>query len=93
MSELADLSTIAAEELTAPQIRGILAQIDLDITNLLRDGKLSALKYGVQGPAGQFTDRAANLQALLAARDRYQQLLAAQPAWVASTAADCCGPR
>lgn len=84
--DLPDLSTVSAAELTEPQVRGILAQIDLDITNLVRDGKLSALKYGLEGPAGQHTDRAANLHALLAARDYYQQLLGARPAWVTSTA-------
>lgn len=87
MPDLDDLSTLSAAELTADQIRGILAQIDLDIANLVRDGKLSALKYGLEGPAGRQTDRAANLQALLAARDHYQQLLASHPAWVASQAA------
>ena len=84
--DLPDLSTVTAAELTPPQIRGILAQIDLDVTNLVRDGKLSALKYGLDGPAGQHTDRAANLHALLAARDYYQQFLAHQPAWTTSTA-------
>lgn len=88
--DLPDLSTLSAAELTDPQLRGILAQIDLDIANLARDGKLSALKYGLEGPAGQHTDRAANLHALLAARDYYQQLLAGRPAWVASTAINCC---
>ena len=91
--DLPDLSSLSAAELTVPQIRGILAQIDLDITNLVRDGKLSALKYGLDGPAGQHTDRAANLHALLAARDYYQQLLSNSPAWVASTAASCCSTR
>lgn len=84
--DLSDLSTISGNELTDDQIRGLLAQIDLDITNLVRDGKLSALKYGVAGPAGQHTDRAANLHALLAARDHYQRLLASRPGWAASTA-------
>lgn len=84
--DLPDLSTLSAAELSEPQIRGVLAQIDLDIVNLVRDGKLSALKYGLEGSAGQHTDRAANLHALLAARDYYQQLLASRPAWTTSTA-------
>lgn len=84
--DLPDLSTVSGEELTEEQIRGILAQIDLDITNLVRDGKLSALKYGLAGAAGQHMDRAANLQALLAARDYYQKLLASRPAWETSQA-------
>jgi hypothetical protein len=84
--DLPDLSTLSAAELTEPQIRGLLAQIDLDIANLVRDGKLSALKYGLEGPGGRHTDRAANLHALLAARDYYQQLLGARPGWATSTA-------
>lgn len=77
--DLPDLSTLSGHELTPVQLYGILGQIDLDIANLLRDGKLAALKYGVGGPAGSQTDRAANLQALLAARDHYQQLLSSLP--------------
>lgn len=86
MTDLPDLSSLAGEELTDEQLRAILAQIDLDIVNLLRDGKLSALKYGVTGPAGQQTDRAANLQALLAARNHYQQLLSSRPCWIPTQA-------
>jgi len=86
MADLPDLSTVSGENLTLEQIRGILAQIDLDITNLVRDGKLSALKYGIGGTAGQSTDRAANLHALLAARDHYQRLLNSQPGWAVSQA-------
>ncbi len=86
MADLTDLSSVSGVELNEEQIRGILEQIDLDILNLLRDGKLSALKYGLPGPAGQQTDRAANLHALLAARDHYQSLLAGCPAWVTSQA-------
>jgi hypothetical protein len=84
MADLTDLSAVAGDELTVSQIRGILAQIDLDIVNLVRDGKLSALKYAVGGAAGQQTDRAANLQALLAARAHYERLLSAQPGWQVS---------
>ncbi|REJ95474.1 MAG: hypothetical protein DWQ34_06110 [Planctomycetota bacterium] len=86
MSDLADLSTVSGTDLTAGQIKGILAQIDLDITNLVRDGKLSALKYSVGGAGGQRTDRAANLKALLDARAHYERLLAAQPGWEISQA-------
>jgi hypothetical protein len=88
MADLTDLSAVAGDELTESQIRGILAQIDLDIMNLVRDGKLSALKYRVGGAAGQLADRAANLQALLAARTHYEGLLSAQPGWQVSVG-DC----
>ena len=84
MADLSDLSSVAGEALTEAQIRGILGQIDLDITNLLRDGKLSALKYAVGGPAGRTTDRAANLRALLEARKHYEGLLRALPGWEVS---------
>lgn len=86
MSDLTNLDAVSGPELAADQIRGILRQIDLDLMNLVRDGKLSALKYAVGGAAGQSTDRAANLQALLAARDHYHKLLSQQPGWAVSQA-------
>jgi hypothetical protein len=88
MADLTDLSAVAGDELTESQVRGILAQIDLDIMNLVRDGKLSALKYAVGGAAGQQADRAANLQALLAARTHYERLLSVRPGWQVSVG-DC----
>jgi hypothetical protein len=91
MADLTDLSGVAGEDLTESQIRGILAQIDLDIVNLVRDGKLSALKYAIGGAAGQQTDRAANLQALLSARAHYERLLSAQPGWQISIGECDCG--
>ena len=78
MTDLPDLSSLSGTDLTEAQLKAILGQIDLDITNLLRDGKLSALRYSV---TGQHTDRAANLKALLQARGHYEQLLTALPAW------------
>lgn len=84
MSDLTDLSQVSGEALTAAQIDAILAQIDLDVLNLLRDGKLAALKYRLPGDAGLTTDRAANLEALVKARDYYQRLKEALPAWEVS---------
>ena len=81
MTDLPDLSSLSGTDLTEAQLKAILGQIDLDITNLLRDGKLSALRYSVTGQPGQHTDRAANLKALLQARGHYEQLLTALPAW------------
>ncbi|MBD3673487.1 MAG: hypothetical protein HUJ26_08165 [Planctomycetaceae bacterium] len=81
MTDLTDLSSVSGDELTESQIKGILAQIDLDITNLVRDGKLSALNYAVGGQAGRTADRAGNLRALLDARTHYQQLLESAPSW------------
>ena len=85
MTDLPDLSQTTGEPLTESQICGILAQIDLDILNLLRDGKLAALKYSAPG-AGPQTDRAANLQALLNARESYQKLLHSLPLWQTTSA-------
>lgn len=83
--DLPDLTALQGNDLTETQIKAILNQIDLDITNLLRDGKLSALKYALSTTPGQSTDRAANLQALLAARRHYEQLLHNQPHWQTNT--------
>ncbi|MBT4865346.1 MAG: hypothetical protein HON53_09530 [Planctomycetaceae bacterium] len=91
MADLSDLSTVSGTELTEAQIKGILAQIDLDVTNLLRDGKLSALKYGLAGQGGHSTDRAANLKALLEARSLYEQLLKSRPSWEVSQFDDATG--
>ena len=86
MPDLTDLTTVSGDDLTEEQIKGIIAQIDLDIMNLLRDGKLSALKYGLIGQRGHLTDRAANLRALLQARGFYDQLLKSRPSWEVSQA-------
>ena len=85
MSDLTDLEAVTGDDLTEEQIKGILAQIDLDITNLVREGKLSALNYSVGGQAGRTADRAGNLRALLDARTCYQQLLDRMPSWNVST--------
>lgn len=91
MNEVAELTEMEGPAITEPQIRGILKQIDLDIANLVREGKLSALKYAVGGTAGMQSDRAANLRALLEARAHYERLLGALPAWEVSQGA--CGCR
>lgn len=79
MTDLTNLDDVAGKDLSEEQIRGILATIDLDVTNLLRDGKLAALRYAGGEPGGRSADRAANLQALLAARKHYEHLLAHFP--------------
>jgi len=80
MSELTTLEGVEGEPTTEGQIRGILAQIDLDIVNLARDGKMAAVKYAVPGAAGRSMDRAAGLKALLEARKHYERLLTDFPA-------------
>ena len=84
MPDLSDLDDLSGEDLTEAQIRGVLRQIDLDITNLVREGKLSALKYATRGPAGRTADRAGNLRALLEARAYYERLLESLPTWIVS---------
>ncbi len=78
--DLTSVEQIAGEALGEAQIHGILSQIDLDITNLLRDGKLSASKI-VVGEGGLSVDRAANLKALLEARGYYESKLRELPGW------------
>lgn len=86
--DLTSLDDVSGAPTTEAQIRAILAQIDLDVLNLVRDGKLAALKYSAGSQVGPTADRAANLQALLAARQHYATLLAALPSWEVSQA-DC----
>lgn len=88
MSDLADLNAVAGTPLSESQIQAILNQIDLDVLNLLRDGKLSTAKYGTPGPAGESMDRASALLALLAAREKYEILLRSQPGWHVSQGSD-----
>ncbi len=78
------LEGVEGEGLTEGRIQGILAQIDLDIVNLARDGKLAAVKYAVPGAAGRSMDRAAGMKALLEARRHYERLLGELPAMVVS---------
>lgn len=84
MPDLTDLSSVSGEELTVEQIQGILAQIDLDIMNLARDGKLAALESTDSAANPQYMDKADNLRALLAARGHYQGLLESRPGWATS---------
>jgi len=87
MADLTSLDGQAGEPLSIGQIQAILAQIDLDLMNLVRDGKLSAAAYALGGAGAPTLDRGANLLALLAARDAYQKLLNEQPVWTTTQAA------
>jgi hypothetical protein len=89
MPDLADLNALEGTPLTESQILAILNQIDLDVLNLLRDGKLAASKYATPGPGGASMDRASGLLALLAAREKYEALLRALPNWHVSQADGC----
>lgn len=90
MSDLSDLNDIDGSALSEPQLQAILNQIDLDVLNLLREGKLSAAKYHMPGEHGATMDRASGLLALLAAREKYEGLLRNLPAWQLSQAEECC---
>lgn len=78
MSDLTDLNLVSGTELSESQIQGILRQLDLDILNLARDGKLAAARYEIPG-GGHVMDRGANLQSLLAAREHFRKLLERLP--------------
>lgn len=82
MPELTSLDELNGQPLTEAQLQGILNQLDLDIANLARDGKLAALPETEE--TGAATDRASNLRALLDARQHYEALLRAFPAWEVS---------
>jgi hypothetical protein len=82
MPDLTSLDELTGQPLTEAQLQGMLNQIDLDIANLVRDGKLAAMPETED--TGAATDRAANLHALLAARRHYEALLRALPAWEVS---------
>ncbi|HBN77794.1 MAG TPA: hypothetical protein DD473_18690 [Planctomycetaceae bacterium] len=96
MSDLEDLSGVAGVELSVEAVYGILEQIDLDILNLVREGKLSALKYAVGTDPKASVDRGANLKALMLARKHYEELVQeklkrqelAEPGWEVSQG-DC----
>lgn len=90
MPDLTNLNDLDGSALTEAQILAILNQIDLDVLNLLRDGKLATSKYGLPGADNATMDRAAGLMALLAAREKYEALLRSLPSWEASQGADCC---
>jgi hypothetical protein len=85
MPELTSLDDLSGRDLNESQLQGLVAQIDLDIANLLQDGKLAAGRYTLDGAGGISVDRAANLQALLAARAFYTQQLQALPTWQTSS--------
>lgn len=84
MPDLTSLDELSGAPLTEAQLQGILNQLDLDIANLARDGKLAAMPETED--TGAATDRAANLRALFTARQYYESLLRSLPAWEVSQA-------
>lgn len=84
MADLTDLSSVSGSDLTEDQIRGIIAQIDLNIMNLMRDGKLGAARIAENYAGGQSVDRAASLDMMMKAREFYQKKLEEFPAMILS---------
>jgi len=58
----------------------ILARIDREIFDLLKNGKLSPLDYELDFPPEAQTDRRENLKALLKARQHFQEKAACNDA-------------
>jgi hypothetical protein len=79
MTDLTTLSDLNGAELTDEKIRGIIAQIDLNIANMMRDGKLGTGKYST---AEGDVDRSSSLHALLATRSVYEKLLQDRGGWI-----------
>lgn len=75
MADLTNLDDLTGSDLTEEQLRGIIAQIDLNIVNLMRDGKLGAARVAENYAGGQSVDRAAALDAMMRARAIYQKQL------------------
>ena len=84
MADVADLNSLTGNDLTEDQIRGILRKIDLNIVNLMNDGKLGAARIAENYAGGQSVDRAAALDAMLKARGVYEALLRDVPTMVIS---------
>jgi hypothetical protein len=75
MADLANLDSLSGDDLTEEQIRGMIRKIDLNIANLMNDGKLGAARIAENYAGGQSVDRAAALDAMLKARAAYQRIL------------------
>lgn len=84
MADLENLDSLTGDDLTEDQIRGLIRKIDLNIANLMNDGKLGAARIAENYAGGQSVDRAAALDAMLKARAVYQQILEDIPTVVVS---------
>lgn len=84
MADIANLDSLTGDDLTEDQIRGILRKIDLNIFNLMNDGKLGAARIAENYAGGQSVDRAAALDSMIKARGYYEQLLRDVPTMVIS---------
>lgn len=92
MADLTNLDNVDGSDLTEAQIKGILAQIDLDIHNLMRGGKLATLVYGqgrAQAGTGRWANRAEALRGLREARELYTRMLNSLPAFEISQQENC----
>jgi len=84
VADLTNLDSLTGDDLTEAQIRGLIRKIDLNIANLMNDGKLGAARIAENYAGGQSVDRTAALQAMLQAREFYQKLLEDSPTMVIS---------
>ena len=75
MADLTNLDSLTGDDLTESQIRGLIRKIDLNIANLMNDGKLGAARIAENYAGGQSVDRTAALQAMLQAREFYQYVM------------------
>jgi hypothetical protein len=75
MADVASFDGISADPLSYDQIQAIINQIDLNIYNLMLEGKNATLYYQQNGPAGKMADHARALEALMLAKKQYQVML------------------
>lgn len=76
MADLTSLSQLGdGSALTEAQIQAIINQIDLNIVNLMRDGKLGAARHQQYGAEGGEVDRSGAMREMMKARAIYEQML------------------
>lgn len=79
MADVSSFDGISADPLTTQQIQAIINRIDLNIYNLMGDGKLCAIRNGQNGPTGTQVDRSVGLAELRRTREFYVKMLEDQP--------------
>ena len=75
MADLTDLDSVSGSDLTEEQVRGIISKIDLNIYNLLNDGKLGLARIAENTPGGKEVDRSVAIQQLRELRSFYVDVL------------------
>ena len=77
VTDVTDFSGVTGQELTADQIRGIVKQLDLDMYNLVRDGKNAGATYRI---GDRMVSKVEWMRQLRETRQYYAELLARLPA-------------